>query len=59
FGDGLQATGQHTLDCSDQHTGDAIYVQIEDEKPVNVRLNLACYDRFPSTEAVQGGLNQS
>ena len=59
FGDGLKATGQHTLDCSDQYTGDAIYVQIEDETPVNVRLNLACYDEFPSSEAVQGGINHS
>jgi hypothetical protein len=59
FGDGLKATGQHTLDCSDQYTGDAIYVQIEEEQPVNVRLNLACYDEFPSEEAVQGGINIS
>ncbi|MFB6183142.1 MAG: hypothetical protein ABEI96_01190 [Haloarculaceae archaeon] len=59
FGDGLKATGQHTLDCSNRYTGDAIYVQIEPENPVNVRLNLACYDQFPSNEAVQGGINQS
>jgi hypothetical protein len=57
FGDGLRATGQHTLDCSDEDTGRAIYVQIEAE--VNVRLNLACYDEFPSNEAEQGGINQS
>jgi hypothetical protein len=59
FGDGLRASGQHTLDCSNQYIGDAIYVQIEKEEPVNVRLNLACYDQFPSNEAVQGGINQS
>jgi hypothetical protein len=59
FGDGLKATGQHTLDCSDEYNGDAIFVQIEKEKPVNVRLNLACYDEFPSAEASQGGINQS
>ncbi|SEH42781.1 hypothetical protein SAMN05192561_101948 [Halopenitus malekzadehii] len=59
FGDGLKATGQHTLDCSGEYTGDAIYVQIENETPVNVRLNLACYDEFPSSEAVQSGLDQS
>jgi len=59
FGDGLKATGQHTLDCSDEYSGRVVYVQIENEKPVNVRLNLACYEAFPSDEAVQGGLNQS
>jgi len=59
FGDGLKATGQHTLECSTQYTGDVVYVQIEPEKPVNVRLLLACYDQFPSSEAVQGGINQS
>lgn len=59
FGDGLQATGQHDLDCSTEYNGDAIYVYIENEQPVNVRLNLACYDDFPSNEAVQGGINQS
>lgn len=58
FGDGLKATGQHTLDCSDEYNGRAIFVQIEKEKPVNVRLNLACYDEFPSNEAAQGGINQ-
>lgn len=59
FGDGLEATGQHTLDCTEQYVGRAIYVQIEKEKPVNVRLNLACYDEFPSSEAVQGGTDRS
>lgn len=59
FGDGLRASGQHTLDCADQYTGDAVYVQIEQETSVNVRLNLACYDQFPTSEAVQGGLNRS
>lgn len=59
FGDGLESTGRHTLDCTNQYIGDAVYVQIEDEEPVNVRLNLACYDEFPSSEAVQGGIDQS
>lgn len=59
FGDGLEASGQHTLGCTDQYTGDAVYVQIENEDPVNVRLNLACYDQFPSNEAIQGGSNHS
>jgi len=59
FGDDLEATGQHTLGCSDDYSGRAIYVQIEKENPVNVRLNLACYDEFPSSEAVQGGINRS
>lgn len=57
FGDGLEATGQHTLDCSDQYNGRAILVQIEAEG--NVRLNLNCYDEFPSEEASQGGTDQS
>lgn len=59
FGEGLQATSQHTLECTGQYTGDAVYVHIENEKPVNVRLNLACYDQFPSDEAVQGDVNRS
>lgn len=59
FGDGLTATGQHTLDCANGYRGDAIYVQIENEQPVNVRLNLACYDQFPSNEAKQGGTTHS
>lgn len=59
FGDRLEATGQHTLDCTERYTGDAVYVQIENEEPVNLRLNLACYDEFPSDEASEGGLNQS
>jgi len=59
FGD-LKATGQHTLDCSIEYKGDVIYVQIEPEVDgPNLRLNLACYDKFPSSEAVQGGINQS
>jgi len=59
FGD-MTATGQHTLDCSTEYTGPVIYVQIEptDDGP-DVRVNLACYDEFPSSEAVQGGINQS
>lgn len=59
FGDGLKASGQHTLDCSNGYNGDAIYVLIENEVPVNVRLNLACYDEFPSDEAFQGEINHS
>lgn len=55
FGDGLTATGQHTLDCADGYEGRAVYVNIERETPVDVPLNLACYDEFPSQEAVQGG----
>lgn len=59
FGD-MKATGQHTIDCSNQYNGDVIYVQIEPEVDgPNLRLNLACYDDFPSSEAVQGGINQS
>lgn len=59
FGDGLNATGQHTLDCSDEYNGRAVFVHIEEETPVDVRLNLACYDEFPSNEAVQGGTDRS
>ncbi|HKJ59366.1 MAG TPA: hypothetical protein VKA37_09060 [Halobacteriales archaeon] len=59
FGDGLKATGQHTLDCSDEYIGKAIYVHIEPEGPVSVSLNLACFDEFPENEALQGGTNQS
>lgn len=59
FGD-MEATGQHTLDCSEEYYGDVIYVQIEPEVDgANLRLNLACYDEFPSSEAQQGGINQS
>lgn len=57
FGDGLEATGQHTLDCSDGYNGDAVYVQIDAEG--DVRLNLACYEKFPTEEASQGGRNRS
>lgn len=57
FGDGLSANGQITLNCSDDYTGDVVYVQIERE--LNVRLNEACYDEFPSEEASQGGINRS
>ena len=58
FGDGLKATGRHTLDCSEEYNGRAIFVQIEKE-PLGVRLNLACYDEFPSNEAAQGEIDQS
>jgi hypothetical protein len=58
FGDALKATGRHTLDCSEEYNGRAIFVQLEEE-PVDVRLNLACYDEFPSSEATQGGINQT
>lgn len=57
FGDGLEATGQHTLDCSEGYNGDAVYVQIDAE--ADVRLILACYDEFPSKEASQGGIDRS
>ncbi|MFB6361231.1 MAG: hypothetical protein ABEH59_07895 [Halobacteriales archaeon] len=56
----MKATGQHTLDCADEYNGDVIYVQIEPEVDgPNLRLTLACYDEFPSSEAVQGGINQT
>jgi hypothetical protein len=58
----MKATDQHTLDCSNESDsdGDVIYIQIEPEgNGPNLRLNLACYDGFPSDEAVQGGVNQS
>ena len=59
FGD-MNATGQHTFDCSKEDEGRVIYVQIEPEGDgPNLRLNLACYEEFPSSEAVQGGVNQS
>jgi hypothetical protein len=59
FGD-MNATDQHTLDCSNEDKGGVIYVQIEpDVDGPNLRLNLACYDEFPSSEAEQGGVNQS
>jgi hypothetical protein len=59
FGDDLEASGQHTLECSETYAGDAVYVQIENETPPNLRLNLACYDEFPSSEARQGGVGES
>ena len=59
FGDGLRATGQHTMDCADEYSGRAIFVNIEEESTVNVRLNLICYSEFPSNEAVQGGIDHS
>lgn len=57
FGDGLRAAETITLECGPAYRGDAIYVQLEAE--VNVRFNNACYDAFPSGEAVQGGVNRS
>ena len=57
FGDGLNATGSITLDCSAASNGNAIYVQVEKDR--NVRLNEICYNEFPSEEASQGGINQS
>jgi hypothetical protein len=59
FGDDLEARGQHTLECSDPYAGDAVYVQIENETPPTLRLNLACYDAFPSSEARQGGTGRA
>jgi hypothetical protein len=61
FGD-MKTTGQHSLDCSssEEYTGDVIYVQIEPEVDgTSLDLLLACYDEFPSSEAAQGGINQS
>ena len=59
FGD-MEATGQHTLDCATEYTGEVVYVQIEPEVDgQNLGLTLACYDDFPSSEAAQGGINQS
>ena len=51
FGEGLEATGQHTLECLDQYRGRAVIVNIEPEGPVSVSLTLACYDEFPVSEA--------
>jgi len=59
FGDGLTANGSITLDYDDEYNDDAIFVQIENEEPVTVRLNEACYDEFPLEEASQGGLDHS
>ena len=57
---GMEATGQHTLDCSKEYTGEVMYVQIEpDVDGPNLELTLACYDDFPSSEATQGGIDQS
>lgn len=57
FGDGLETDGSITLDCYDQYEGDVVYVQIEAD--IDLRLNEACYDEFPSKEASQGGTNRS
>ncbi|MUW13836.1 hypothetical protein GJ633_03520 [Halorubrum sp. CBA1125] len=57
FGDDLEANGPITLDCYNEYTGDVIYVQIE--KSLDLRLNEACYDEFPSGEARQGGIDRS
>jgi len=56
FGDGLEASGPMTVDC-DEYAGDAVYVQIE--RPLDLRLNEACYGEFPSDEAQQGGVGRS
>ena len=53
FGDGLKATGQHTLECDGPYKGDAIFVNLEPEGPVSVNLNLACYNEFPESEPFQ------
>ncbi len=58
FGDGLKATDQLTLDCSNEYKGDAIFVNIEPEGPVSVNLNLPCYSEFPYNEVFQGGSDQ-
>jgi hypothetical protein len=57
FGRGVETDGSITLNCSDRYEGDVIYVQIEADH--TLRLNEACYDEFPSEEAVQGGANRS
>ena len=59
FGEGLEATGQHKLECIDRYRGRAIFINIEPEGPVSVSLTLACYDEFPESEASQGGINRS
>jgi hypothetical protein len=57
FGDGLEADGSITLDCTDRYAGDVIYVQLDAE--LDLYLNEACYDEFPSSEAQQGGVDRS
>jgi len=56
---GREPTESITLDCKPEYAGDAIYVQFEPESPTNPQLRFPCYDEFPSTEASQGGINQS
>jgi len=57
FGDGMETNDSIGLDCRPEYSGDAVYVQIE--KPLDLRLNVACYDEFPSKEASQGGIDHS
>lgn len=59
FGDDLEATGQHTLDCTEEYTGRAIHVHIEPETPPIVRLNLPCYDEFPTNEEFRDETDRS
>lgn len=57
FGDGLETDGSITLDCSSQYVGDVIYVQLD--AGLDLYLNEACYDEFPTSEARQGGVDRS
>jgi hypothetical protein len=59
FGDRLETDGSITLDCAStsQYVGDVIYVQLDAE--LDLYLNEACYDEFPSGEAQQGGVSPS
>ena len=57
FDDGLETDGSITLDCASQSLGDIVYVQLDAE--LDLYLNEACYDDFPSDEARQGGINRS
>jgi hypothetical protein len=59
FGDGLETDGSITLDCAStsRYEGDIVYVQLDAE--LDLYLNEACYDEFPSGEARQGGVSRS
>jgi len=57
--DGREPTQSITLDCHPEYTGDAIYVQFESGRPISPKVSNPCYDEFPSSEASQGGINQS
>jgi hypothetical protein len=59
FGDGLEIHGSMTLECADlnRFEGDVVYVQLDAE--LDLYLNEACYDEFPSGEAREGGVDRS